>query len=102
MFLDLDFIGELNDYNYIGPLSILSSAGGLFASLRLLVILILSVATLKFYKLNVVKAIKKDSEKYSKTNNKTLIDLMVKRLSCIELFHLHDRIDHIEHKVEKN
>ena len=50
--------GELNEYNFIGPLDIITSAGGLFAFLELFVVLLLSATTAKYYNINVIKHIK--------------------------------------------
>ena len=41
--------GILDSYSFVGPLDILASAGGLFASLKLIVIIVLSTSTIKYY-----------------------------------------------------
>jgi hypothetical protein len=93
----MDNFAQLNEYSFIGPLDILTSAGGLFASLKLVVVLILSASTVKYYKKHVAKAIKVDqNKKYSNTKTDDLIKLMIKRMSSVELFHLYDKILHVE------
>ena len=55
---ELDPFGKLARYSFIGPFDILAQAGGLFTSLKLIVVLILGAATLKYYLNNVSKNLK--------------------------------------------
>lgn len=82
----------MNRYTFLGPFDILASAGGLFTSLKLIVVGILSSATLKFYLRTVSKSIKNEFKSYERAKQEKITNKLMKRLSSVELFKLHDRI----------
>ena len=101
-FFELDPFGKLNRYTFIGPFDILASAGGLFTSLKLVVVGILSAATFKYYLRNISKQIKYNFISYERTKQEKIIKQMVERLSSVELFKLFDTVQNLETEVDQD
>ena len=79
----LDQLALVDELEFTGPLGILSDVGGLFNSLKLILVVALSGRVYRLYKESIVKYIRESNETYSDTKKEDLVELLKQRLSAV-------------------
>lgn len=79
----LEGLALVDEQEFTGPLGILSDVGGLFNSLKLILVAALSGRVYRLYKESVANHIRASNETYADTKNEDLVELLKKRLSAV-------------------